>query len=139
MSTFAPGPAVLVALLLTIFASSRRHLRVQPAMHLIRTGRGPARSTRTTERLLTPTMLLAMMATGNVPPANRVGQLLHDALGLRGPQQPEFGRAARSSPLRRVRSAVLLIVLLVALGIATAAAIGLIAFLAGFLLEQAIK
>ena len=38
-----------------------------------------------------------------------------------------------------MRSAVLLLVMLIALGIATAASIGLLAFLAGFLLEQAIK
>jgi hypothetical protein len=58
---------------------------------------------------------------------------------MRGPQSAEYGRAARVSPLRRLRSAVLLLVLLVALGVFTAASIGLVVFLAGFLLEQAIK
>lgn len=58
---------------------------------------------------------------------------------MRAPQTAEYGRAARISPLRRLRSAVLLLVLLFVLGVAAAVGVGIIAFLAGFLLEQAIK
>ena len=65
--------------------------------------------------------------------------LAHEALGTRSPQQAEYGESLRISPLRRIRSAILLLTMLIGLGIATAASIGLLAFLAGFLLEQAIK
>ncbi len=65
-------------------------------------------------------------------------RVVHEALGLLPPAAAEYGNAARIHPLRRIRSGVLLLVLLVVLGVAVALSIGLVAFLAGFLLEQAI-
>lgn len=133
VSTFAPGPVVLAALFAAIFLSSRNRFHPQPAMQEGCRGRATSRAA---DRLAVraPLMMVAASST-----STRLRQLAHEALGMRPPQQPQFGRALRVSPLRRIRSAVLLLVLLGALGIATAATIGLVAFLAGFFLEQAIK
>lgn len=70
--------------------------------------------------------------------ASTVRRMLHEAFGNRAPAQAETGNVRRISPWRRLRSAILLLVLLGFLGLTIAAVFGLIAFLAGFLLEQAI-
>jgi hypothetical protein len=60
--------------------------------------------------------------------------------GYRSPDPAMTGpQAARISPWRRLRSSVLLAALLVLLGVALAAAVGVLVFLAGFVLEQAIS
>lgn len=82
---------------------------------------------------------LRWLATATAQAPGRVRRLAHEALGTLPPHAAEYGRATRVGGLRRIRSAVLLLALLVLLGVTTAASIGLIAFLAGFLLEQAIK
>lgn len=137
VSTFAPVPVVLAAVLAAIFISSRGRFRSQPAMQPIPVGRGKARPVakyRVPAQFFTVTMNSSSSST-----SDRIRRLVHEALGMRAPQPAEFGKAARIGPLRRLRSAILLLALLVALGVATASTIGIIVFLAGFLLEQAIK
>jgi len=102
-------------------------------MQPVASRRGPRCAT---ERIILSTHLLSM-ATTSAP--DRVRQIVHEALGMRPPQPAEYGKAARIGALRRIRSVILLLALLVALGVATALSVGVIAFLAGFLLEQAIK
>lgn len=114
---------------------------VQPAMRPVRSGRGTptSRSTRLEQ--------LALLAVGvdtdakarPVTGVDRIRRVTHEALGLLPPASAQYGSAARTSPLRRIRSAVLLGVLLVVLGVVVALSLGVVAFLAGFLLEQAIK
>ena len=77
----------------------------------------------------------ARRATG----VERVRRAAHEALGLLPPSPAEYDEAARIGPLRRIRSAMVLAVLLVGLSVVVALSVGLVAFLGGFLLEQAIK
>ncbi len=60
-------------------------------------------------------------------------------VGLQAPAQAEYGSDAYPSVLRRLSSAVLLLILVVVIGVAIAAVIGSIILIAGFLLEQAIS
>jgi hypothetical protein len=69
--------------------------------------------------------------------AQRTRDWLSGAFGLRGPEPAVTGDAARIPWTRRLRSAVLLLVLLVLLGTGLAASIGVLVFVAGFLLELA--
>lgn len=134
--TFAPVPVVLAAVLAAIYFSSRGRFRAQPAMQPIPVGRGKARpgpKYRVSAQFFTVTM------NSSSSTSDRIRRLVHEALGMRAPQSAEIGRAARISPIRRLRSVLLLLVLVVALGVAAAVTIGVIVFLAGFLLEQAIK
>jgi hypothetical protein len=64
---------------------------------------------------------------------------LADAFGWRGPEPVVTGDRVRISWWRRLRSGVLLLVLLALLGTALAAAVGAVIFLAGFLLELATR
>ena len=105
-------------------------------MQPIPVGRGRSRPVAK-PRLSTQFFTVTMNSSSST--SDRIRRLVHEALGMRGPQSAEYGRAARVSPIRRLRSAVLLLLLLVALGVFTAASIGIVVFLAGFLLEQAIK
>lgn len=86
-----------------------------------------------------PARWFAHAATMAADAPGRVRRLAHEAFGTLPPYEAEYGNAARVGAFRRIRSAILLLVLLVSLGVATAATIGLLAFLAGFFLEQAIK
>ena len=134
--TFASIPVVLATVLAAIYFSSRGRFGAQPAMQPIPVGSGKARpgtKYRVSSQFFTATM------NSSSSTSDRIRRLVHEALGMRAPQSAEFGRAARISPIRRLRSALLLPVLLVALGVATAVATGVGVFLAGFLLEQAIK
>lgn len=134
--TFAPVPVVLAAVLAAIYYSSRGRFRAQPAMQPIPVGRGRARPVvkyRLSAQFFTVTM------NSSSSTSDRIRRLVHEALGMRGPQSAEYGKAARVSPIRRLRSALLLLLLLATLGVFTAASIGIVVFLAGFLLEQAIK
>ena len=135
--TFAPVPIVLAAVLAAIYFSSRGRFRDQPAMQPVPVGRGKSRPVakyRLSSQFFTVTMNSSPPST-----SDRIRRLVHEALGMRSPQPAEYGRAARVSPVRRLRSALLLLVLLVALGVFTAVGIGVVVFLAGFLLEQATK
>lgn len=60
-------------------------------------------------------------------------------IGFQAPAQAEYGQDAYPSVLRRISSAVLLVVLVVVVGIAIAGIIGAIILVAGFILEQAIS
>lgn len=131
VSTFAPGPVVLAALFAAILLSSRNRFHPQPAMQQGSRGRATSRAA---DRFAIQGPLLMAVST-----STRMRQLAHEALAMCPPQQAQFGRALRVSPLRRIRSALFLLMLMGALGIATAATVGLVAFLAGFFLEQAIK
>lgn len=141
VSTFVPGPVVLVAVLLAaIFLSSRSRFRMQPLTVPVRRRRGAPRTARPV-LVRPPTAPLPgrWLATATAQAPGRVRRLAHEAFGTLPPYQAEVGAAVRVGALRRIRSAVLLLALLVMLGVATAGAIGLVAFLAGFFLEQAIK
>jgi len=72
-------------------------------------------------------------------PSRNVREWLADAFGWRGPEPAVTGDAVRIPWWRRLRSAVLLLILLGLLGTAFAAAIGAMVFLAGFLLELATR
>ncbi len=133
VSTFAPGPVVLAALFAAILLSSRNRFHPQPAMQQGARGRATSRAA---DRFAIQGPLLMAAA---VSTSTRMRQLAHEALAMCPPHQAQFGRALRVSPLRRIRSALFLLMLMGALGIATAATVGLVAFLAGFFLEQAIK
>ncbi len=136
--TLASVPVVLAAVLAAIYFSSRGRFRAQPAMQPIPVRRGktrPVAKYRVSSQFFTVTM----NSSSSPSTSDRIRRLVHEALGMRGPQSAEYGRAARVSPIRRLRSAVLLLALLVALGVFTAASVGVVVFLAGFLLEQAIK
>jgi hypothetical protein len=68
--------------------------------------------------------------------AQRTRDWLNDAFGRRGPEPAVIDATRVPWPLR-LRSAVLLLVLLVLLGAGLAGSIGVLVFVAGFLLELA--
>jgi hypothetical protein len=101
----------------------------------LRTGRGRA-TVRDQQRAL----LMAASAEAERKPApRRARERLAEAFGWRGPDPVVTGAAAKVRWWQRLRAAVLLLVLLVILGVALAAAIGAIVFLAGFFLELATR
>jgi hypothetical protein len=123
----------VVLSLVVIAVIGQRRVGLQPAMALARQHRGQPR--RSGDPLRLAWMTLAMADTGSVGHAVRsLG-----GRGLRAPEPAVTGAKARTSALRRLRSAILLLALLVGLGVAIAAIVGLVVLLAGALLEQAIK
>lgn len=141
VSTSALDPVALIAALAALLVMVRArpgHLHLQPAMrraHLGRTRSSTHEATWYAVAVEHDTRRPASTSSSS----SRLRALAHDAFGLRPPAPAEYGNAARISPLRRVRSALLLAALLVVNGVLVAAGIGLVAFLGGFLLEQAIK
>jgi hypothetical protein len=145
VSTFAPDLVVPTACVAAVLLWLRTRQLAQPAMHAARVVRSGA--TRSTDpRTLIGHTLLAVATdpdaagrSGSAVGVHRLRALAHEAFGLRPPAPAEYGAAARTGPLRRIRSALLLVVLLVFNGFLVAVSVGLIALLGGFLLEQAIK
>lgn len=136
VSTLALGPVLVVTVVAVVIAAAlmRNGGSPQPAMRPVRTGRGGRVDPR---RVL---MLLAESAgRAERRPAFGSREWWADAIGLRGPEPARTGDDARTPWWHRLRSAVLLLALLVLLGIALAAVIAAIVFLAGFFLELAIK
>jgi hypothetical protein len=135
MSTFALGP-VLVGTVIAIAIAVvvvRAGGSAQPATRPIRTGRGR-------QRPVDPRRLLLMVAAHEAErkaPSRRARDWWADAWARRGPEPVVTGEAAQVRWWQRLRSGLLLLALLVALGTAVAAAIGAIVFLAGFFLELA--
>jgi hypothetical protein len=135
VSSFALGPALIV----TVLAVAAAVLMVrasgpnQPATRPLRTDRG-----RTTARDAERALLMATAAEERRTPRN-VREWLSDAFGWRGPEAAVDGDGIKTPWWRRLRSAILLLVLLALLGTAFAAAIGAVVFLAGFLLELATR
>jgi hypothetical protein len=135
VSSFALGPALIVTVLAV--AAAVLALRAggpnQPATRPIRTDRG-----RTTARDVQRSLLMATAAEERRSPRN-VREWLSDAFGWRGPEAAVEGDGIKVPWWRRLRSGLLLLLLLALLGTAFAAAIGAVIFLAGFLLELATR
>jgi len=74
-----------------------------------------------------------------VEPKPEPGILEKLGLGFQTPAQAEYGPDAHPSVLRRITSAILLVIVLVVTGVAIAGLIGSVILIAGFLLEQAIS
>lgn len=72
-------------------------------------------------------------------PAPRPSILARLGLGYLPPEPPVTGKRARVTWWQKVRSLIILTVLVLILGAAVAAGIGAIVFLAGFILEQAVN
>jgi hypothetical protein len=127
----------VVLSLVVIAVIGQRRVGLQPAMALVRPHRGrSARADHFRDRRLFDLWSVSAMADvasfgGAVRSLGR--------RGLRAPEPAVTGSAARISPLRRLRSGVLLLATLALLGLALAALIGIVILLAGALLEQAIK
>jgi hypothetical protein len=145
VSTFVPDLVVPAACAAAVLFWLRARQPAQPAMRAVRVVR--AGSSRAADpRALLGMTLLAVATDPDAPGRSgatvgvrRLRALAHDTFGLQPPAAAEFGAAARTSPLRRLRSALLLVVLLVCNGVLVAIGVGVVALLGGFLLEQAIK
>lgn len=74
-----------------------------------------------------------------VEPKPEPGIFAKLGLNFQAPAQAEYGADAYPSLLRRITSAIMLIIVVVLTGIAIAGAIGAIILVAGFILEQAIS
>jgi len=81
---------------------------------------------------------MATAAEDRRSPRN-VREWLYDAFGWRSPEAAVEGGGVKTPWWRRLRSGLLLLLLLALLGTAFAAAIGAVIFLAGFLLELATR
>ena len=79
------------------------------------------------------------MAQTDQRPTQRPSLLARLGIGYYPPEQPVVGPAARVRWWQRVRSLIVLGILIAALGAAVAASVGAIIFLAGFILEQAVN
>jgi hypothetical protein len=136
VSTFALGPVLIVTALAAVAAyfTLRPGGPAQPATRPLRTDRG-----RTTARDIQRSLLMATATDVDRRSPRTVREWLADAFGWRGPEPAVTGPGARTPWWRRVRSGILLLVLLALLGTALAAAIGAMIFLAGFLLELATR
>ena len=145
VSTFAPDLVVPAACVAAVLLRLLARQPSQPAMQAVRVRRaGPSRNHD--PRVLLPGSLFAVAAdteardrSGGTVGVSRLRALAHETFGRQAPAAAEYGKAARTSPLRRLRSALLLAVLLVCNGVLVAIGIGIVALLGGFLLEQAIK
>jgi hypothetical protein len=135
VSTFALGPLLLVTLIVVAAAVLvvRAGGPTQPATRPLRSDRARA-SSRDVQRSL----LMATADAERRSPRN-VREWLADAFGWRGPEPAVTGGEVRVPWWRRLRSGILLLVLLALLGTALAAAVGAVIFLAGFLLELATR
>jgi hypothetical protein len=135
VSTFALGPLLIVTVLAVAAAVlvQRASGPNQPATRPIRTDRA-----RTTSRDVQRSLLMATADADRRAPRN-VREWLADAFGWRGPEPVATGGDVRVKWWRKLRSGVLLLVLLALLGTALAAAVGAVVFLAGFLLELATR
>jgi hypothetical protein len=136
VSTFALGPLLFVTVL-AVAAAVLVVLRAggpnQPATRPLRTDRA-----RTTSRDVQRSLLMTTADADRRAPRN-VREWLADAFGWRGPEPVATGDDVRVKWWRKLRSGVLLLVLLALLGTALAAAVGAVVFLAGFLLELATR
>jgi hypothetical protein len=143
VSTFAPDLVVPAAYVAAVLLWLRARQPAKPAMHAVQVVRGGAARTGA-PRILLGQVLYAVAtdpdASGRSGPAGvgRLRMLAHEVFGTQPPAPAEYGAAARTSPLRRLRSALLLAVLLLANGVLVALGVGLVALLGGFLLERAI-
>jgi hypothetical protein len=136
VSTFALGPVLFVTVIAV--AAAVVLVRVgrppQPATRPIRTGRG-----RVSRRDLQRALLMATATEAERQTRRRTRDWLVGAFARRDPEPAVTGEAAKLKWWQRLRSGLLLLALLVLLGVALAAAIGAIIFLAGFVLELTTK
>jgi hypothetical protein len=136
VSTFALGPLLFVTVI-AVAAAVLVVLRAggpnQPATRPLRTDRA-----RSSSRDVQRSLLMATADAERRAPRN-VREWLADAFGWRGPEPVVTGDATRVPWWRKLRSGVLLLLLLALLGTALAAAVGALIFLAGFLLELATR
>ncbi|HEV8298174.1 MAG TPA: hypothetical protein VGQ20_12775 [Acidimicrobiales bacterium] len=135
MSTFALGPVLIVTVITVAVAVVivRAGGSPQPATRPVRTGRGR-------NRPIDPRRLLMMVAAQEAErrtPSRRAREWWAAAWNRREPEPAVIGREAQIKWWQRLRSAVLLLALLVVLGVALAALVGVLVFLAGFFLELA--
>jgi hypothetical protein len=136
VSTFALGPLLfvtVVAVAAAVIVVLRAGGPNQPATRPLRTDRA-----RPTSRDVQRSLLMTTADAERRSPRN-VREWLADAFGWRGPEPVVTGEQVRVSWWRRLRSGVLLLLLLALLGTALAAAVGAVIFLAGFLLELATR
>ncbi|HEX7097071.1 MAG TPA: hypothetical protein VF183_14385, partial [Acidimicrobiales bacterium] len=136
VSTSAFGPALVVTVLAVAAAwwALRAGGPAQPATRPLRSDRG-----RVSARDVQRSLMMAATAEAERRAPRNVREWLADAFGWRSPEPAVTDDAAHIPWWRRLRSAFLLLVLLGLLGTGLAALIGVVVFLAGFLLELATR